>query len=382
MGTSGGTVSTGSAVSTTVMTCRQELALNPNSAEAHGLLAAAQLRTRQYEAAVDSALTAVTIKHWYPRAHYILGVAAARLGWHERAERALNTAVTLQPSLSAAHRLLSRLYRHIPEQHDAVRRHNELAQAGKTSLRAAHRQLNARAEQVFDLPDVPSPQERLERIRAERPRRKLNTDEHDVATSGKTFVLVSGLPRSGTSLMMQMLEAGGLPAMTDGKRIADDDNPHGYYEWEAIKQIEKRPELLDDDDVNGKAVKVISTLLRSLPSKHSYKVLFMMRPVAEVAASQTRMIERKGTNKSALDGQRLERQLTLHRNQVLRWLRKVEHVELLEVDYPALVRESKEQVRRIVEFLGGDHLPNAAAMPAAVRPELHRQQQSDQRLDR
>jgi hypothetical protein len=243
-------------------------------------------------------------------------------------------------------------------------------------LRAAHRQLDARAEQMFDLPDIPPPRERLERILAERPRRKLNEDEHDVTTSDKTFVLVSGLPRSGTSLMMQMFEAGGLPAMTDGKRIADDDNPHGYYEWDAIKQIEKRPELLDDDAVNGKAIKVISTLLRSLPSQHSYKVLFMMRPVVEVAASQTRMIQRIGAVEGTLGGQRLERQLTLHRNQVLRWLRKVENMELLEVDYASLVRESKEQVRRIVEFLGVDSLPSAAAMPAVVRPELHRQQQS------
>ena len=79
--------------------------------------------------------------------------------------------------------------------------------------------------------------------------------------------------------------------------------------------------------------------------------------------------------------QQLERQLTLHRNQVLRWLRKVEHMELLEVDYPSLVCDSKEQIRRVEEFLGADRLPSAAAMPAVVRPELHRQQQSDQRRD-
>ena len=46
--------------------------------------------------------------------------------------------------------------------------------------------------------------------------------------------------------MMQLLEAGGMPLMTDGERAADVDNPRGYYEWEAIKQIGKRPELLDD----------------------------------------------------------------------------------------------------------------------------------------
>src|SRR2546430_12622607 len=86
--------------------------------------------------------------------------------------------------------------------------------------------------------------------------------------------------------MRQRLEAGGLPPMTDHEREADIDNPRGYYEWEAIKQIAKKPELLDHEQIQGKAIKCISMLLPSLPSKHQYKVVFMMRPIAEVMADR------------------------------------------------------------------------------------------------
>ena len=101
-------------------------------------------------------------------------------------------------------------------------------------------------EQLFDLPEIPKREERLANLLKERPDPKPEEEK-----SGKTFVIVSGLPRSGTSLMMQMLEAGGLPAMTDGQRIADVDNPQGYYEWEPIKQIAKKPELLDQEALMG-----------------------------------------------------------------------------------------------------------------------------------
>ena len=84
---------------------------------------------------------------------------------------------------------------------------------------------------------------------------------------------------------MQMLETGGMPVMTDDKRGPDTDNPRGYYEWEAIKQIGNHPELLDDEAVNGKAIKCVSMLLPGMPAKHDYKLIFMRRPIAEVLAS-------------------------------------------------------------------------------------------------
>jgi hypothetical protein len=113
------------------------------------------------------------------------------------------------------------------------------------------------------------------------------------------ITVVSGLPRSGTSLMMQMLVAGGMTPLSDGERTADADNPRGYLEWERIKQLPNNPDCIDEGE--GKVVKVISRLLLSLPSGHEYRVIFMQRPLPEVLASQDQMLRRRGTYKEGAD---------------------------------------------------------------------------------
>ena len=114
--------------------------------------------------------------------------------------------------------------------------------------------------------------------------------------NGSAVVVVSGLPRSGTSLMMQMLEAGGVPILTDGERACDADNPKGYYEYEPVKALQNGDsDWLDKAE--GKAVKVISFLLRHLPQKHRYRVVFMNRNLDEVLASQEKMPVTRGQQK-------------------------------------------------------------------------------------
>ena len=110
--------------------------------------------------------------------------------------------------------------------------------------------------------------------------------------------VVSGLPRSGTSMMMKMLEAGGLPPLTDSLRVADDDNPKGYYEFERVKKMPEGDKSWVED-AQGKSVKVISALLEHLPPEYSYRVLFMQRKVEEILASQTQMLIRSALQKSA-----------------------------------------------------------------------------------
>jgi hypothetical protein len=222
-------------------------------------------------------------------------------------------------------------------------------------------------EQLFDLPEIPKRAERLEILLKERPDPKPEEEK-----SGKTFVLVSGLPRSGTSLMMQLLEAGGLPPMTDKVRAADADNPRGYYEWEAIKQIAKKPELLSDEAVERHAIKCISMLLPAMPAKHQYKVIFMLRPIAEVVASQRAMTCRLGTKSPSLDADQLERGLRAHREEIRRWAQAAPHIDRLEIDYPKLVHEPSAAISRLVEFLGQERLPNEKKMAAVVDPALHR----------
>jgi hypothetical protein len=111
------------------------------------------------------------------------------------------------------------------------------------------------------------------------------------------ITIVSGLPRSGTSLMMQMLAAGGLPILSDGERKADTDNPRGYLEWERIKQLPNDPACIAE--AQGKAVKVISQLLLSLPATYEYRIIFMQRPLPEVISSQDEMLRRRNRDVEA-----------------------------------------------------------------------------------
>jgi tetratricopeptide (TPR) repeat protein len=305
--------------------------------------------------------------HRLPLAHFNLGVALTRSGESERAALAFETALRFQPQMVNAHRYLATIHRMEGGNPEKARFHREeLLRLSRARTRRAITP-DSRREQLFELPEIPKREERLATLMKERPDPK-----GDEEKSGKTFVIVSGLPRSGTSLMMQMLEAGGLPAMTDQERKADVDNPRGYYEWEAIKQIAKKPELLDDESVQGKTIKCISMLLPALPSTHQYKVVFMMRPIAEVIASQQVMTSRLGTKGASLDFDQLERGLRAHREEVRRWGRNTPDVEWLEVDYPALVRDPAPAIAQLVQFVGGERLPNVKAMAAVIDPALHR----------
>jgi tetratricopeptide (TPR) repeat protein len=304
-------------------------------------------------------------------AHFNLGVALTRSGETERAALAFETALRFQPQMINAHRYLAIVHRMEGGNPEKARFHREELLRLSGARRRAHGSLaDSKREQLFDLPEIPKQKERLATLLRERPDPKPEEEK-----SGKTFVIVSGLPRSGTSLMMQMLEAAGLPAMTDHERKADIDNPHGYYEWEAIKQIAKKPELLDDESIQGKAIKCISMLLPSLPGKHQYKVIFMMRPIAQVIASQKAMTSRLGTRGASLDHDQLERGLRAHREQVRLWGKTTAGVEWLEVDYPALVRDPVLTICKLVEFLGRERLPNDQRMSAVIDASLHRRKE-------
>jgi hypothetical protein len=172
--------------------------------------------------------------------------------------------------------------------------------------------------------------------------------------------------------MMQMLVAGGVKPLTDGERTADVDNPKGYYEWEPIKQIAKKPELLDQDDLDGCAIKCISMLLPRMPLKHNYKVIFMTRPIEEVIRSQRAMIDRRATKTAELDSVQLTRGLRAHRDEILGWLKSTPHMQFIEIDYPTLVREPLPEISRLVAFLGKDRLPNPEQMATVGDPSLYR----------
>ena len=189
------------------------------------------------------------------------------------------------------------------------------------------------------------------------------------------MVIVSGLPRSGTSMMMKMLEAGGMPLLIDGVRAADEDNPKGYYEYERVKG-------LDDGDVawvaeaQGKAVKVISALLEYLPPAYEYRVLFMNRRLPEVIASQRKMLARRGQS-SDLDDEQLAALLRDHLTQVKAWLHRQPNFRVLELDYNAMLADPAPWVERIHAFLGVGL--NTQAMSEVIDPKLYRNRADHER---
>ncbi len=227
--------------------------------------------------------------------------------------------------------------------------------------------LSHRRDQRFDMPDIPPEKDRLATIRKYRP------DLVDPRKpTGKTFVLVSGLPRSGTSLMMQMLHAGGLEPKTDGVRQADEDNPKGYYEWEAVKKIATRPQILDEAGLDQKAIKVVSALLEKLPYRHNYRVIFMTRPIEEVVESQAAMIQRLESEGARLGVDDIKKTLANHRANVIRWMKNHPRLEYIEIDYPSLIEKPSGLIPRIIEFLGPERLPTASKMQDVIDQNLYR----------
>src|SRR5215470_17042279 len=164
------------------------------------------------------------------------------------------------------------------------------------------------------------------------------------------ITIVSGLPRSGTSLMMQMLVAGGMTPLSDGERAADPDNPRGYLEWERIKTLPKDPNCIVEAE--GKVVKVISRLLLSLPSGHDYRVIFMQRPLAEVLASQDEMMRRRGTFKEGANPAAMAAAFEKHLREVYAWMGSRPNIKSIRVVYQDVMKEPKRVSAEIAEFVG------------------------------
>jgi hypothetical protein len=186
---------------------------------------------------------------------------------------------------------------------------------------------------------------------------------------GRPIVVVSGLPRSGTSMLMKMLEAGGLPLVMDGLRTADEDNPKGYYEDERVKNLAKEPDRRWLEAARGKAIKIISFLLKELPGHYNYRVVFMRRNLQEVLASQTKMLKRRGEGSESSD----ERMRELFESDLWKALYLMRHrpqFEALEVHYREVLERPREQADRINRFLGGGL--DVAAMTGVVDRELYR----------
>jgi Sulfotransferase domain len=171
-----------------------------------------------------------------------------------------------------------------------------------------------------------------------------------VTVKSKNIIVVSGLPRSGTSMMMKMLAEGGLEIISDALRTPDEDNPNGYFELEPVKQ------LSDGNNqwlagAGGKAVKIISSLLEYLPSQYHYKIVFMERDLQEVLASQQKMLKNRQETSGVEDAE-MAGQFEKHLAAIKYWLARQANMEVLFVSYNRMLREPQAYCGRIAEFIG------------------------------
>ena len=192
---------------------------------------------------------------------------------------------------------------------------------------------------------------------------------------GRPIVVVSGLPRSGTSMAMKMLDAGGLEVVTDGLREADESNPKGYFELEAVKQLDKDRDAAWLKDARGKAVKIISFLLTFLPEENDYRVIFMQRDLHEVLASQNKMlVQRSETPGTRDEDAQMRAHYENHLAKVHRFLASRRCFSVLRVDYRSALERPREEAQRINEFLGG--ALNVDRMSEVGDPALYRNRRS------
>lgn len=180
------------------------------------------------------------------------------------------------------------------------------------------------------------------------------------------IVVVSGLPRSGTSLMMQMLDRGGIPALTDHERSADTDNPLGYYEFEPVKRLKQDTSWLPS--ARGKAVKMVSSLLYDLPDSEQYRVIFQRRNMDEMLDSQETMLRRRGNPIAPREA--MKRSYAKHLQKLFAWLAAQAHIRVLMVSYNELLSEPEQHIAQVRDFL--DRVPSLDNMLQAIDPNLYR----------
>ena len=341
---------------------QKALALDPENPHAFTGLARCYLARRFWPLAAASALKATNLLHHYPLAHFLLGLALMRLGDPPRAATAWHETLKLNPNFWPAHLRLARLAK--LQKDEALCKHH-LAEARRLRQQAiaiangempAHQEAEPRRTEVTD----------------QKPENGAFTFAPELLGSPRApferpITIVTGLPRSGTSLLMQMLAAGGFELLTDGTRAADEDNPRGYFEVEAVKSLRDDNSILNDAD--GKAVKVILPLLVHLLPDKLYHVLLIERDLDEIFASQRTMIQRHGG--AAHDPQTLRPAYERLLKQGRQMLDATPIARTLRLSHRWLMENPGKGAGRIAAFLGSPL--NCEAMAAEIEPALHRQ---------
>ena len=323
-------------------------------------LARCHLSRRKPKLALTAATASVGLKYFSPRGHLLCGQALQWLRRYDEALSEYNIAVTQNPVFPEAHRRLAKIY-HRTGETQLAQQHAEFAKASMKRLRDFR--LGHSLPEDVDLElDIDLSKELSIGERA--------APQGPAPITEDTVVIVSGLPRSGTSMMMQMLEAAGVPILTDNNRLADVNNARGYYEYEPVKRVGRDNSWLDN--AKGKAVKVIAQLLPGLRRlKSDTRIIFMQRPLEAIVTSQTTMLKQSNQNGARLSNRQLAASYCKQIDQVRRIIESTSsEVTVLPVSYETTLSNPVETASAVSLFLGGEL--DQAAMTATVAPQMRR----------
>lgn len=328
------------------------LAVDPDNAQPYVGLCRIAVRERRCEVAADAALNAIDKSDRDPLAHYLLGVALVGMREYGRAAEAFQSAIATNPNFPQAHvRLAVLLEKHLGDR-ERAREHRRLARQMRNGAPAHAHTVETRSAAVVSASPGRSP-----------------LPVGEMPPLSESLIVVSGLPRSGTSMIMQMLAAGGVEILTDQTREADEDNPRGYLEFEPVKNL-----LADSKwllEARGKAVKIVVPLLTGLPPDLACRVVLCARDLDELLDSQEKMLLRRG-----------QRGLTPERRQILKdeYARAFERTramlagrartKLLVVAHQQAILDPLTTAQQLDAFLGA--ALDIGKMAAAVEPSLHR----------
>jgi predicted AlkP superfamily phosphohydrolase/phosphomutase len=277
--------------------CEKLLKLNPNNHQAFFLKGIVDKHFGNYENAIDNFLTSIGLSYFQPVGHYNLALALRALQLYPEAIAALKTCLQQAPKWNQPMQILEEIYK------------NDLQdEAGFLIYKNA-----------YSHPELP------------------------------IIYIVSGLPRSGTSMMMQVMEACGITPLTDGKRIADENNLKGYYEMEAVKKLHLDNKWMASAE--NKVLKVVASQLPYLPDRFRYKIVFMKRDLAQVVKSQTAMLQRLGKLPKDTAPLFLEQQLKKDFQRAINWINNRNHVSYIEINYSNWMKNFDDEWKKFAEFL-------------------------------
>jgi predicted AlkP superfamily phosphohydrolase/phosphomutase/tetratricopeptide (TPR) repeat protein len=327
---------------------------DPSDARLHFCCSRVLLHDGDFRGAAHSALNGLALLDQDPVGHYLLGIALTGLGRYEQAAGAFTRALGINPNFPQAHLWLARIYRRYLAEGRKASAHSRLY----SELQEKRHRTTAATPDARSIAPGPRPVAFAASARELPP----ITDE---------AVIVSGLPRSGTSMLMQMLVAGGLTSLADGLRQPDEDNPRGYFEFEPVKQMAQGAAWIEQ--ARGKVVKIVAPMIQYLPEGVPCRVILIERDLDEILASQRQMIARRrrevDQNPARLN--RLKQEYLRLIVWAKGYLAGRPNTKLMCVDRNAILRDPQRAAEAMNRFLGSNL--DVARMAAEVDPKLHRQ---------